>query len=125
MRYGIIAALLLVMVSCHRNNDPFLGRWTVEKVHVDFNEQIATPEMVRQYGELEKGNVIEITQDSIMTFVSGGDTLRGTCSLKGNQVMLDGKPFGRYEDGQIHTEISTPMGKIKVQYKKAPHRGAV
>jgi hypothetical protein len=90
----------------------------VEKVNVEFNEQIATPEMVRQYGELEKGNVIEIAKDSIISLISEGDTLTGRCSLKGNQLFMDGTPFGRYENGTIHTESSTPLGIIKVVYKK-------
>ena len=116
MRYGIVALLLLLLASCHCD-DPFIGRWTVEKVNVDFNEQIATPEMVRQYGELEKGNVIEISRDSVLTFIADGDTLRGQCSLKGNQILLDGKVFGCYENGLIETETRTPLGEIKVRYK--------
>ena len=117
MRYGIAVLLLLLVASCHRD-DPFIGRWTVEKVNVDFNEQIATPEMVRQYGELEKGNVIEISKDSVLTFVSDGDTVRGRCSLKGNQILWEGKSFGRYENGWIETETRTPLGNIKVVYRK-------
>ena len=85
MRYGIAVLLLLLVASCHRD-DPFIGRWKVEKVNVDFNEQIATPEMVRQYGELEKGNVIEISKDSVLTFVSDGDTVRGRkCIARGSR----------------------------------------
>ena len=85
---------------------------------MDFNEQIATPEMVRQYGELEKGNTIEISKDSLLTFIADGDTMRGQCSLKGSQVLLDGKPFGRFENGLIQTETATPLGKVKVTYKR-------
>lgn len=110
--------LLLSFCACVGRHDPFFGRWTVEKVNVDFNEQIATPEMVRQYGELEQANVIEISQDSMLTFISDGDTLRGPCSLKGVWVYFDGKPFGRYENGQIETETTTPLGKITVKYRK-------
>lgn len=94
-----------------------IGRWTVEKVNVEFNEQIATPEMVRQYGEMEKGNVIEISKDSVLTFISEGDTLRGKCSLSGTQLFCDGKVFGRYEK-QLITESNTPLGKVIVYYRK-------
>ena len=116
---SFVAAVLiyLLLSSCHRD-DPFIGRWTVEKVNVDFNEQIATPEMVRQYGELEKGNIIEISKDSLLMFIADGDTMRGQCSLKGSLVLLDGKPFGRYENDLIQTEIPTPLGKVKVTYKR-------
>jgi hypothetical protein len=117
MRY-LSLILLLFLCACTGKQDPLIGRWTVEQVNVEFNEQIATPEMVRQYGELEKGNVIEIAKDSIISLISEGDTLTGRCSLKGNQLFMDGTPFGRYENGTIHTESSTPLGIIKVVYKK-------
>lgn len=118
MRYGIVALLFLLLASCHRGDDPLIGRWTVEKVNVEFNENIATPEMVRQYGELEKGNVIEISKDSLLTFISDGDTLRGQCSLKGTQLYCNGKLFSQIDDGTLITETSTPIGKVKVRYRK-------
>lgn len=108
---------LFVATSC-RHDDPFIGHWTVDRVNVDFNEQIATPEMVRQYGELEKGNVVEITKDSVLTFIADGDTLQGRCSLKGKQLLLDGKAFGKIEEGFLTTEAFTPLGKVKVIYSK-------
>ena len=108
---------LFVATSC-QNKDPFIGRWTVEKVNVDFNEQIATPEMVRQYGELEKGNIIEISKDSLLTLIADGDTLQGQCSLKGNQIVIEGSVFGRFGNGMIETETKTPLGNIKVVYRK-------
>lgn len=110
--------LSFVVTSCHRTNDSLIGHWTVEKVNVEFNEQIATPEMVRQYGEMEKNNVIEICKDSVLTFISEGDTLRGKCSLSGAQLFFEGKVFGRFENGFIETEAVTPIGVIKVLYKK-------
>lgn len=117
-RFVLAITAVLLFASCHRASDPLIGRWTVEKVNVEFNEQIATPEMVRQYGELEKGNVIEIAKDSIISLISEGDTLRGKCSLSGTQLFFDGKVFGRYENGQIETDVVTPIGVIKVLYFK-------
>lgn len=110
--------LFLLLFSCHRNDDPLFGRWTVERVNVEFDEYKATPEMVRQYGELEKGNVIEISKDSVLTFISDGDTLKGRCSLQGRQLLLDGKAFGKIEDGFLTTVTSTPLGEVKVVYRK-------
>lgn len=109
--------LLFAVTSC-KKNDPFIGRWTVEKVRVDFDEAKSTPEMVRQYGEMEKDNVIEISQDSVLMYFSNGDTLRGKCSLQGPRLFVDGKPFGSYENGLIETETKTTMGKVRVSYKK-------
>lgn len=116
---GWVALFLLVaLCSCFRTHDPLIGRWTVEKVNVEFNENIATPDMVRQYGELEKGNVIEISKDSVLTFISDGDTLRGRCSLIGAQLLFDGKKIGTIDNGVLTAESSTPLGKMKVYYKK-------
>ena len=118
MEKWLMLLLLAACFSCTGKQDPFFGRWTVEKVNVEFNEDLVTPEMVRQYGELEKGNVIEISKDSVLTLISDGDTLRSVCSLNGVQIYLDGKPFGRYENGILQTESLTPMGKIRVSYQK-------
>ena len=110
--------LLVLVSSCHRDKDPFIGRWTVEKVNVEFKEDGVTPEMVRQYGELEKDNLLEIGKDSVLTLISGGDTLQGRCSLQGGQLLLEGNPLGRYEHGRIETETVTPLGTVKVIYSK-------
>ncbi len=122
MRYFSLI-LLLFLCACTGKQDPLIGRWTVEKVNVEFNEQIATPEMVRQYGELEKGNVIEIGRDSMLTLVSDGDTLRGKCLLKGEQAYRDGDVLFsggnyvvRYEKGSLQSESITPLGRVVVTY---------
>ena len=114
----VVMMLLVLVSSCHRNKDPFIGRWTVEKVNVEFREDVVTPEMVRQYGELEKDNLIEIGKDSVLTMISGGDTLKGRCSLQGGQLFFEGNPFGHYERGLIETETVTPLGTVKVIYSK-------
>ena len=118
MRTILMLAMVLLLSSCHRNHDSLIGRWMVEKVNVEFDEHISTPEMVKQYGEMEKGNVIEITKDSVLTVISDGDTIVGRCTLKGTQLYCDGKPFGKYENGTIETESSTPLGEIKVIYRR-------
>lgn len=111
---GVVIALLLS--SCHRKTETLIGRWTVERVNVEFDESKATPEMVRQFGEMEKGNVIEISRDSLLTFISDGDTMRGRCSLKGESLYCDGVVFGTICDGVLMTETSTPLGKVEVFY---------
>lgn len=121
MRYGFFIGLVLVLLlaSCTPKEDPFFGRWTVDKVNVDFNAEGATPEMVRQYGAMEKDNVVVITPDSLLMLVMDGDTVRCRCSLRDGQILCDGEPWGRFEDGVIKTETSTPIGQVKVSYKKA------
>ena len=123
----LLAMMVLLLASCHHNEDPFFGRWTVEKVNVEFDETKSTPEMVRQYGELEKGNLIEISKDSVLTFISDGDTLRGKCSLRGQSLYCQEVLFGQFKNGLILTETLTPIVNVKVSYKKSPlssRRGA-
>ena len=116
MRY-LSLILLLFLCACTGKQDPLIGRWTVEKVNVEFDETKSTPEMVRQYGELEKGNLIEISKDSVLTFISDGDTLRGKCSLRGQSLYCQEVLFGQFKNGVILTETLTPIGKVKVSYK--------
>ena len=115
----LIGLLLLLLASCTPKDDPFFGRWTVDKVQVDFNEDWATPEMVRQYGSMEKNNVIIISPDSVLTLVMDGDTMQGRCSLRGSQILCDGEPWGVFEEGIIKTETFTPMGYLKTSYVKS------
>ena len=115
----LIGLLLLLLASCTPKDDPFFGRWTVDKVQVDFNEDWATPEMVRQYGSMEKNNVIMISPDSVLTLVMDGDTMQGRCSLRGSQILCDGEPWGVFEEGIIKTETFTPMGYLKTSYVKS------
>ena len=65
---------------------------------------------------MEKGNVIEISKDSLLTFITYGDTLKGKCSLRGDQLYCDGVAFGKLQDGVLMTETSTPLGKVEVFY---------
>lgn len=83
---------------------------------MDFDENIATPEMVRMLGEIEKGNVVEISKDSLLLFISDGDTMRSSCSLRGETLYFDGRPFARFSAGSLVTEEDTPLGKVTVRY---------
>ena len=114
----LIVSALLLLAACTTKDDAFIGRWTVDKVNVEFDEEWATPEMVRQVGAMEKNNVVFISVDSLLTLVNEGDTVQYRCSLRGNQILCDGEPWGRFEDGSIKTETSSPMGSVKVVYKK-------
>ena len=117
-RVLFIVGTLLLLASCNPKEDAFVGRWTVDKVNVDFDEQWATPEMVRQYGAMEKDNVVVITPDSLLMLVMEGDTVQCRCSLRDSQILCDGEPWGIFEKGTIKTETSSPMGSVKVSYKR-------
>lgn len=118
MRYGFLIGLLLLLVSCSPKEDPFLGRWIVDKVNVDFDTEETTPEMVRQIGVMEKNNVVVISADSLLTLINEGDTVQYSCSLRGNQILCDGELWGSFEKSRIITKTSSPMGSVKVLYKK-------
>ena len=115
----LIGLLLLLLASCAPKDDPLFGRWTVDKVQVDFDVDWATPEMVRQYGSMEKNTVIMISADSVLTLVMDGDTMHCRCSLRGSQILCDGEPWGVFEEGVIKTETFTPMGYLKTSYVKS------
>ena len=112
-----VALSILILTSCN-HEDPFFGRWTVDKVNVEFDEYQSTPEMVKQVGELEKENVIEISADSVMSFISEGNTRRGRCHVEGETLFFDGEAFGQFKEGEIVTESVTPLGKVIVHYRK-------
>lgn len=115
----VIGLVLLILASCAPKDDPFFGRWTVDKVNVDFDADWATPEMVRQFGSMEKDNVVMISNDSVLTLVMDGDTMHGKCSLQGARIMVDSEPWGWFEEGIIKTVTSTPMGNVKTSYVKS------
>lgn len=118
-KLAVVMVMALLLSACHRNNDAFVGRWTVERVNVEFDERYSSPEMVRQFGEMEKDNVILIEADSVLSFVLDGDTLRGRYSVRGNQILWNEEPFGTFEEGHIKTKTSTPMGDVKASYVKS------
>ncbi len=118
-RVLLIGWALLLLASCAPKEDAFFGRWTVDKVNVEFDEEWATPEMVRQVGAMEKNNVVVISADSLLAFVNEGDTTLYRCSLRGNRIFCNGEFWGNYEKGAIITETSSPMGSVKVSYKKS------
>jgi len=117
-RFLLTGWALLLLASCAPKDDPFFGRWTVDKVNVEFDEKWTTPEMVQQVGAMEKKNVLVITPDSLLTLVNEGDTMQYRCMLRGNQILCDGELWGSFEGGVITTTTSSPMGSVKVLYKK-------
>lgn len=119
LRQAALWGLLLgISISCVHHHDSLVGHWTAEKVNVDFDENTTTPEMVRQLGEMDKNNSIDITSDSLLVLVSNGDTLTSRCSLRGQILFSDGAPFAQLSEGRLITEETTPLGKVTVQYAR-------
>ena len=121
MKKGIILLLgfTLAISACHPKADPFFGTWTVSKVNVQFDEQRNTPEQVKQVGEMEKQNVITISNDSTLTFKGLDEEWQGRISLQKDGTMLrEGMAFGTWKNGEIITRSGSPLGEIIVTYRK-------
>ena len=110
--FFLIGIVLFLLASCKPKEDPFIGRWTVVKVNVEFDVDWATPEMVRQFGSMEKNNVIIISADSVLTLVMDGDTMQSRCSLRGNRILCDGEPWGWYEEGNQKLFVTAGLGGL-------------
>lgn len=118
-KFLLFIGLTFALCACHHKADPLFGTWTVNKVNVQFDEQHSTPELVKQIGEMERQNVINIATDSTLTFKGMDDSLQGRLSLKNDgTLLLDNADFGQWKDGQIITRTGSPVGEITVSYRK-------
>ena len=116
--FALVMAILLFASSCDTEKNPLVGHWTVDKVSVDFDENRSTPQMVKQIGEMEKGNVIDINIDSTLLFISDKDTTQFRYSLEGNHIYCGGEEFAELRDGVLMTSKKTVLGAVKVSYKR-------
>lgn len=112
---GLVAAFC----ACHPQQDSLIGTWTVDKVNVQFDEKSNTPELVKQVGEMEKGNTLSISPDSLLKFKGLDEEWEGRISLNGDGTLLcDGKAIGIWKEGQIVTRTNSPLGEITISYRK-------
>ena len=112
-------AFTTLLAACTSKPDSLIGEWEADKVNVQFDENHATPELVKQIGEMEKQSRISISADSIMVFSHPDGETQGRMTLDEQDVILcDGQKFGQWKDGQIITTVSSPLGAIVVKYRK-------
>ncbi len=105
--------------ACTPEMDSLIGTWTVEKVNVQFDEQRSTPRLVKQMGEMEKQNIITISNDSTLSFCGLEEKLQGRLKLLGDgTLLLEGSVFGQWEAGHIVTLRDSPIGEVVVTYRK-------
>lgn len=115
----LLLGLFATLFGCNRNQDTLIGTWTVDKVTVQFDERQSTPELVRQIGEMEKGNVVSIGSDSTLVFKGLDTEWQGRISLNNDgTLMCNGTSFGTWRDGQIVTQTDSPLGEVVVVYRK-------
>lgn len=118
-RFLFFLALGLTLGGCEPEQDTLFGTWTVDKVNVQFDESRTTPELVKQVGEMERGNTLSISADSILVFKGTDETLKGRLSLAGDSTMLvDGKIFGVWKKDRIITKTTSPLGEVVIYYNK-------
>lgn len=113
-----ILTLIVSLTACTPKTDSLIGTWTVDKVHVQFDESRATPELVRQTGDMERKNSFSINSDSILVFKGLEEEWRSKTNLRNDTLFLEGTAFGVWKDGRIVTRIGSPLGEVVVTYKK-------
>lgn len=115
----LLLCCLFLLAACTQKPESLIGTWTADKVNVQFDENRTTPELVRQIGEMEKGNSFSINADSILSFKGSEETFEGRISLsKDRTLYCNGKRFGQWKEGLIVTRANSPLGEIVVRYKK-------
>ena len=117
-RFLFFLALAAMLSACHEQ-DTLIGTWTVDKVHVQFDENRTTPELVKQIGEMERQNTFSISTDSTLVF-NGLDLIwQGRVSLVGDSLLIvDGRDFGTWREGHIVTLVDSPLGEVMVTYRR-------
>ena len=111
-------ALFIALAACNPKPDSLVGTWTVDKVHVQFDEQKSTPELVRQTGEMERQNSFSIDADSLLVFKGLEETWQGRINFRNDTLFHAGTVFGVWKEGQIVTHIGSPLGEVTITYKK-------
>ena len=118
-RFLLLLGLAVLLSACQPEADPLIGRWTVDKVNVQFDERMSTPELVKQIGEMERQNTFSINTDSTLVFKGLETTVEGKLSLVGDSTLLvNGTHFGVWKNGRIVTRTGSPLGEVVVTYRK-------
>ena len=96
-----LVAFASLLAACSSKPDSLIGNWKADKVNVQFDENRATPELVKQIGEIEKQNRISISTDSILVFSHQDGKMQGRMTLdKQGVIMCDGQKFGLWKRGK-------------------------
>ena len=112
----LLLAFAMILSACTQKADSLIGIWTVSKVTVQFDEQRSTPELVKQVGEMEKQNSINISTDSILTFKGLDTEWQDRISLKNDTLLRKEAVVGVWKNGEIVTKTESPLGEIVVVY---------
>ncbi len=112
-----LVCFTLLLDGC-KHHDTLFGTWITDNINVEFDESKSTPELVKQFGEMENGNRIVLSQDSTMQFQSSEEKLSGRFSLSNDTLFCNGQVFGLLKNDRILTTKKTILGVITISYKK-------
>lgn len=126
---GLISSLSIIYACDSNPKSKLTGTWKAEKVDIDFDEQRASPELIRQVGLENKEVFFKIQNDSMMLlYISAGseaqnlfwflDEKGGLLSYAYKKDDLNPIELGKLVDGKIVAESETPLGKIKTTFAK-------
>ena len=121
MRFSFCPFFILAVLfaACTSKPDTLIGDWAADKVTVQFDENHATPELVKQVGEMEKQNRISISSDSTLVFKSLDGEMQGRMTVDQHKVIYcNGQKFGIWKEGKVVTETPSPLGIIVITYRK-------
>jgi hypothetical protein len=118
-RFLFLLSFGLLFCGCKPEQNSLIGNWTVDKVNVQFDESRTTPELVKQVGEMERGNCLRITSDSCLVFKGTEEQWEENISMRNDSTLYcRGTLFGTWKDGMIITTTTSPVGEVVVVYKK-------
>jgi len=118
-RFLFLMAFGIALGGCRPEPDALIGTWTVDKVHVQFDESRSTPELVKQTGEMEKRNTFSISADSVLVFKGIDEQWEERVNLVNDSVLrCSGRDFGIWSGERIVTRTGSPLGEVIVIYKK-------
>ena len=130
MRKLLIVGLTVSLVwlaSCSSPESKLIGTWKVSDVETNFDEQSVSPEMLKQVIDMQKQTYFRIINDSTMAIITNDNTHEATWILNPDDseitFFFEGmettpNTLGKYSDGQIVSETSTPLGKMIIFYGK-------
>lgn len=108
---------MFFLTACSRP-ETIVGKWTVEKVSLGFDEKRNTPEMIQQIGEQEMDNSLIFKNDSIVNIIMvdmNGDYIY---NIEGNDIFVGDQKIGTLENRKITSKMMTPVGEMRVVYRK-------
>lgn len=117
MRRISILLIITFFLGCS-HLDTIIGKWTVEKVSLGFDEKHNTPEMIQQIGEQEMNNSLIFKNDSIVNIVMvdmNGDYIY---HINEKEISVGNMKIGTWENGKITSKMMTPVGEMTVIYKR-------